>query len=409
MTAAPALVLFDLGGVLSSAPQRFETLGRVAGVDASALVEPYWRHRDEYDLGASDEHYWRAVIRGVGAGEPGPDVVAHLARVDAESATRIRPAAAAILRAVAASGAEVGIVSNAPRAMATRARERGWARSVTHWFFSAEIGLAKPDARLFAHVAKELGVRDPGRIVFIDDRAENVDAARAAGWTAHVWVSDLALAASVGVSARDVVARRTVAFDLGEVLASAPALFGAFAARAGSVVSELSAAYWRHRDGHDRGAPASWFWTAVLADLGIGADDDLIADLARMDAEAWTDIRPAARATLRALSEAAVPLAVVSNAPRELAEAARSREWAPLIDDWFFSGELGVLKPEAAIYAHVQEVLDVDGRDLLFFDDRPANVAAACRAGWDARLWESDRVTADTVAALLSADPPDAS
>lgn len=408
MTAAPALVLFDLGGVLSSAPQRFETLGRVAGVDASALAEPYWRYRDEYDLGASVEHYWRAVIRDAGGGEPGPDLIAELARADAESATRIRPEAAAILRAVAASGAEVGIVSNAPRALAARARERGWARSVTHWFFSAEIGLAKPDAPLFAHVAKELGVCDPARIVFIDDRAENVEAARAAGWAAHLWVSDLAMAAIVGVPMRDIVARRTVAFDLGEVLASAPSLFAALAARAGSAISELSAAYWRHRDRHDRGAPASWFWTAVLTDLGMGAEDDLIAELSLMDAEAWTDIRPAARATLAALSEAGVPLAVVSNAPRELAEAARTREWAPLIDDWFFSGELGVLKPEAAIYAHVQEVLGVDGRDLLFFDDRPANVAAACRAGWDARLWESDRVTADTLAALVPADSPGA-
>lgn len=50
-----------------------------------------------------------------------------------------------------------------------------------HCFLSNEIGLAKPDMALFRHVERETGV-EPGRLLFVDDLAENVMAARAAGW-----------------------------------------------------------------------------------------------------------------------------------------------------------------------------------------------------------------------------------
>jgi putative hydrolase of the HAD superfamily len=45
---------------------------------------------------------------------------------------------------------------------------------------SAEEGLAKPDPRLYERAAERLGVR-PDEAVFVDDFAENVEAARAVG------------------------------------------------------------------------------------------------------------------------------------------------------------------------------------------------------------------------------------
>lgn len=51
-------------------------------------------------------------------------------------------------------------------------------------FNTAEIGIAKPDPAVFHHVLGELGART-GQVVFIDDLAENVEGARAAGLRAH--------------------------------------------------------------------------------------------------------------------------------------------------------------------------------------------------------------------------------
>jgi 2-haloacid dehalogenase len=45
---------------------------------------------------------------------------------------------------------------------------------------SGEVGLAKPDPRIYTLVAERAGL-PPGRLVFVDDRRVNVDAARAAG------------------------------------------------------------------------------------------------------------------------------------------------------------------------------------------------------------------------------------
>ena len=53
-------------------------------------------------------------------------------------------------------------------------------------FTSCRIGLRKPDAEAFHHVAREIGV-PPRRILFFDDTPHNVEGARAAGLQAvHV-------------------------------------------------------------------------------------------------------------------------------------------------------------------------------------------------------------------------------
>lgn len=50
-------------------------------------------------------------------------------------------------------------------------------------FASHLIGLRKPDARVYHHVAAELGVQ-PADLVFFDDNAENIDAALSLGMQA---------------------------------------------------------------------------------------------------------------------------------------------------------------------------------------------------------------------------------
>jgi len=52
-----------------------------------------------------------------------------------------------------------------------------------HIFISAEMGLAKPDPRIYRAVSAELN-KEPSELVFIDDFIENVLAARDVGWNA---------------------------------------------------------------------------------------------------------------------------------------------------------------------------------------------------------------------------------
>lgn len=49
---------------------------------------------------------------------------------------------------------------------------------------SGDEKIAKPDARIFALAARRFG-HPPGAMLFIDDNAANIDAARALGWQVH--------------------------------------------------------------------------------------------------------------------------------------------------------------------------------------------------------------------------------
>lgn len=187
---------------------------------------------------------------------------------------------------------------------------------------------------------------------------------------------------------------RIVIFDLGEVLATPPALYDSLAARLTQDAAAVAAAYWMHRDDYDRGGEGNVFWTAVLEKLGIPASADALEDLTRIDTEAWTTIRPDAAALLENLHSAGVRVGILSNATIDMARAARQTPWARWVSDWFFSSELGVAKPDPAIYRCVSDALGLPAGSIVFVDDRPVNVEAARKAGWNAWVWTSGSDTA---------------
>jgi putative hydrolase of the HAD superfamily len=53
--------------------------------------------------------------------------------------------------------------------------------------YSAALGVCKPDRVFFTNAQARMGVTVAQSILFVDDRAENVDAARAAGWRAMLY------------------------------------------------------------------------------------------------------------------------------------------------------------------------------------------------------------------------------
>lgn len=60
---------------------------------------------------------------------------------------------------------------------------------------------------------------------------------------------------------------------------------------------------------------------------------------------------------------------------------------------WFdaavFSGRIGVIKPERAMFDHAREALALDLRHTLFIDDNPANIEAARALGWPSLQFEN--------------------
>jgi putative hydrolase of the HAD superfamily len=82
------------------------------------------------------------------------------------------------------AGYKTGILSNIGDAMEAGILARfDWLQSFHHHTFSHRLGIAKPDLAIYRYAAQGLG-EDPSHILFIDDREDNVQAARKAGMVA---------------------------------------------------------------------------------------------------------------------------------------------------------------------------------------------------------------------------------
>ncbi len=68
--------------------------------------------------------------------------------------------------------------------------------------------------------------------------------------------------------------------------------------------------------------------------------------------------------------------------------AAQHYEFLNEFDRDFISGHLGMIKPNPAIYAAVEDQSGVSAADLIFTDDRADNIAAAEARGWQTHLFE---------------------
>jgi putative hydrolase of the HAD superfamily len=184
-------VLFDYGMVLSGAPdatqrRRMEAL---LHADADTFNAAYWRSRDAYDRGTlSGTKYWKGVAEHLG--QPlDADTLAEL--IDADTALWASPNEPMIDFAFALqnAGIRTGILSNLGDEMELGLCSRlPWLQDFAHRTFSHRLGIAKPDAAIYEHAAAGMGV-PANQILFIDDREENITAARTAGMHAIHYTS----------------------------------------------------------------------------------------------------------------------------------------------------------------------------------------------------------------------------
>lgn len=130
-----------------------------------------------------------------------------------------------------------------------------------------------------------------------------------------------------------------------------------------------------------RAAYAEWFASA-------GVDDELAAALYAAESDA--SLNPFADDVgdlLRTLTSSGVRVGVVSDIHVDLRpvfalhDAGDGRTWADLVDVWALSYELGVAKPDPAIYRYALEALDLSPHEVLMVGDRGAWDGAAAAVG----------------------------
>jgi putative hydrolase of the HAD superfamily len=80
---------------------------------------------------------------------------------------------------------------------------------------------------------------------------------------------------------------------------------------------------------------------------------------------------------------------ILSNSGPGAREAERHWGFEEITDDIVYSHEVGLAKPDPAIYQLTASRLGVAPEEVVFLDDVPANVEAARAAGWHAVLHEA--------------------
>lgn len=191
---------------------------------------------------------------------------------------------------------------------------------------------------------------------------------------------------------------RHVVFDLGQVLIQwdpeAPyrRLIPDAAERA-TFLGDICSPAWNHEQ--DRGRD----WRA--AEAALIARHPGKADLIRAYRAHWHEMIPGAIeptvTVLNDLADAGVDVTALTNWAADTYLIAEER--FPFLQRFrgvTVSGRVGLAKPEAAIFAHHASAFGLTPAATLFFDDNPANVAAAREAGWTAEQYVStDTLIAD--------------
>ena len=175
-----------------------------------------------------------------------------------------------------------------------------------------------------------------------------------------------------------------VLFDYGGVICElqSEADRARLASASGGPAADCEAAYWRYRLDYDRAAlDVTTYWQQVAADLGRSYSGAQIAELSRLDSASWLTLQPGTVDLITGLAAAGQRLAVLSNAPADVAEAVQALPVAGYFEHLVFSCDLKSAKPDPECFQAALAVLGAEAAQVIFLDDRPGNVAAAAALG----------------------------
>ena len=204
---------------------------------------------------------------------------------------------------------------------------------------------------------------------------------------------------------------RAVVFDFGMVLTGAPdpAAHAEMRRITGLEMERFESLYWADRHAYDEGKLTGiGFWQKLVSDAGLDLPASAIEELNRWDARMWTTIDPVMLAWQQKLKAHGLLTAILSNlGDAVLASLKREFAWLSQFDALVWSYQLGIAKPDPAIYRHVLEQLGAAAEETLFIDDKAVNVEAARALGMKSlRFTTVERLRTDLAAQEFAAGLP---
>lgn len=176
-------VILDYGKVLvhSPTPEEFGRMSKVLNVDLDLFYGLWEASRGAYDRSDfTAKEYWLKLAEQCGTSVD-ESQVGMLRKLEVEIWTNADPVMLDWLAQLYAAGIKTALLSNMPTDLMTHVLASfPWMQHFTFKTFSAEVRLIKPDPSIYQKTLEGLGVAAP-EALFVDDRENNIQAARSLG------------------------------------------------------------------------------------------------------------------------------------------------------------------------------------------------------------------------------------
>jgi putative hydrolase of the HAD superfamily len=162
-------------------PAAHAELVRLTGLPLARFEELYWADRHAYDEGKlTGLEFWQKMIRDGRINISEADTH-RLNLLDGRMWSTVNERMVAWQAALKQKGLLTGILSNmGDTVLEVLLATHSWISNFDVHVWSYQLRLAKPDPAIYRHLLEKLGTQ-PGETLFLDDKLENIIAARELG------------------------------------------------------------------------------------------------------------------------------------------------------------------------------------------------------------------------------------
>ncbi len=173
-------VVFDYGLVLSGppVPEALARLRQITGLSKEAFEQLYWTDRHAYDRGdLTGLEFWQKFVADAGL-QLSDQEIGELNHADAQMWTSANAETVAWQRQLRGLGLQTAILSNMGDSVLESIEEAfDWIADFDVRIWSYQYRMAKPEAAIYELLLEKLGTA-PEETLFLDDKLENIQAAR---------------------------------------------------------------------------------------------------------------------------------------------------------------------------------------------------------------------------------------
>lgn len=190
LLAIPQGIVFDFGGVMTGEPNReavVDFIRKSFGFSESEFEKVNLEKRAAIKQGMSEDEFWFSYARNKGIELPCNWRESF--KIVMKDAIGINPNMYALVEELRGLNIPVALLSNIDERLSKLIREFGLYKPFDPCLLSCDIGMEKPDPRAYELLLKELHL-PATEVIFIDDRQENIEAAKKLGLDAILFESE---------------------------------------------------------------------------------------------------------------------------------------------------------------------------------------------------------------------------